>query len=210
MEIPGSTLITVQSSINSQQVEDGSSPFHCAQTGKPADSVCRPVTPLVSSTLPRQSEQHSISSHTRRKIVYSNTQSLESRLLEEIEEMDENEAGRTGRGSDNSDQLYDSDSTERIHKTDSQDEHIVVINSPTHLPYTAREDNHLGCGLHSVSTVLVGDEEGRVDSFEDEVSVALEWFRSTFDERGNGGRITLAVFKQAAMECEVKRSNWYH
>ena len=111
-------------------------------------------------------------------------------MLDEIEEMDMEEG-------------VDSDSTQGKESHD-----IVVVNSPTQLPSgSARSNNnHCGHGLHSVSTTMVGDEETRVESFEDEVSIALEWFRSTFNRIGKNGRITLADFKQAAVEYDVSIS----
>ena len=217
MEIPGPTLITVQSSINSQQPVDGPpagsanlSMCHGQITVGAESTSTRPVTPLVfANPSALQSEQCSVSldgKHRRSKITCANTQSLESRMLEEIVEMDETDIAGTPSGGSGESQLeISSDSSEQLNKEESQDqdEHIVVINSPTHLPYAMREH---GGGLHSVSTTLVVDEEHRVDSFEDEVSTALEWFRSTFSEIGNSGRISLAVFKQAAMECDVNIS----
>lgn len=121
-------------------------------------------------------------------IANGNTRSLESHMLEEIKEMGMQEG------------------TESDSSQDKESHDIVVVNSPAQLPGSA-SGNHSNCcghGLHSVSTTVVGYEEAKVESFEDEVSIALEWFRSTFNEIGKNGRITLADFKHAATDCDVR------
>ena len=175
MEIPGPTLITVRSSSNSPNDADGIfSQSHSEAAVTP--------TGLILSNPSMQSQ------HGSAPIANVNTRSLESHMLEEIEEMDMEE----GTNSDSS------------QGKESHD--IVVVNSPTQVPGSARGDhsNCCGHGLHSVSTTVVADEEARVDSFEDEVSIALEWFRSTFNKIGKNGRISLSDFKQAATECDVR------
>ena len=184
MEIPGSTLITVRSSSRSPPVDKDS------KSRQPS----RALTPSLMFTGARSSMQ---SEHVRRLenvvqrgvITNGKSHSLESRMLDEIEEMDEDEEG-------------DSDS---FQCKDSPDDCIVVVDSPTQLPSLRAENSQCGHGLHSVSTTLVCDEDGcKVESFEDEVSASLEWFRSTFNRIGKNGRIMLADFKQAATDCDVR------
>ena len=178
MEIPNATLIIVRSSSVSED-DDASIITNGGYSGSIANQSREGVmfaNPSVHSPHAECLEKIP----QRCAIVKGNTQSLESRMLEEIEEMEEEELDSSG--------LY--------HK-DSRDEQIIEVDSPTD------GDNHCGHRVHSVSTTLVADGEHRTESLEDEVSSALEWFRSTFNKIGKDDRITLRDFKQAAIGCDV-------
>ena len=179
MEIPGSTLITVRSSINSPNETDEIFSQCHSQTRE-----FRAVTPTGTIFANPSAVQPAQIANGNR------TRSLESQMLEEIKEV-----GMEG-------------GTESDSSQDKESHEIVVVNSPAHLPGSASRDQSNCCGqshgLHSVSTTVVGYEEARVESFEDEISFALEWFRSTFNKIGKNGRITLADFKHAATECDVR------
>lgn len=188
MEIPNATLITVRSSSSS---EDDDAPImtNGGYSGCPGTvNQSRHAREATTFANPSVHSPHVECFEKRPQvcgIIKGNTQSLESHMLEEIEEMDEEEL----------------DSSGQYHK-DSQDEHIIEMDSPKQLP---PGDNHCGHRLYSVSTTLVADDEHRTESLEDEVSSALEWFRSTFNKIGKDDRITLRDFKQAAIGCEVRR-----
>ena len=196
MEIPDATLITVRSSTNSLEVDDDASivinggvsrcPF-VPNRSRESGSVTPTVTVFANPSMhsPLDKFENGVE---RRGIIKVNTESLESHMLEEIEEMEEEDLD-----------------TSQSHK-DSQDEHIIEVDSPTQLPPGRGQDSHCGHGLHSVSTSLVADEERRTESLEDEVSIALEWFRSTFNKIGKDDRITLRDFKRAATECDVRNT----
>ena len=184
MEIPNATLITVRSSSSSED-DDASIMTNGGYSGCPGiDNQSREATMFANPSVHSPHIECFEKRPQRCGIIKGNTQSLESHMLEEIEEMDEEEL----------------DSSGQYHK-DSQDEHIIEMDSPTQLP---PGDNHCVHGLHSVSTTLVADDEHRVESLEDEVSSALEWFRSTFNKIGKDNRITLRDFKQAAIGCDVR------
>ena len=185
MEIPNATLITVRSSSSSE--DDNASIIAnggylgCPDTNNLSNEARVFANPSVHSPHVECFEKKP----QRCGISKDNTQSLESHMLEEIEEMEEEELDSSGQ-----------------YRQESQDEHIIQVDSPTQLP---PGDNHCGHGLHSVSTTLVADDEHRTGSLEDEVSSALEWFRSTFNKIGKDDRITLRDFKQAAVGCDVRR-----
>lgn len=188
MEIPNATLITVRSSSSS---EDDDAPIMTNGGCSGCPGIVNQSRHTREATKFANPSVHSphVECFEKRPqgcgIIKGNTQSLESHMLKEIEEMDEEEL----------------DSSGQYHK-DSQDEHIIEMDSPTQLP---PGDNHCGHGLHSVSTTLVADGEHWTESLEDEVSSALEWFRSTFNKIGKDDRITLRDFKQAAIGCDVRR-----
>lgn len=190
MEIPNPTLITVRSSSSSE--DDNASTIANGGYSECPNIVrlSREATVVFGnpSMHSPQIEQFEKTPQSR-GVIKGNTQTLESHMLEEIEEMEEEES--------------DSRSSGQCCQ-DSQDEpHIIEVDSPTYIPH---EDNHCGHGLHSVSTTLVADDEHRTESMEDEVSIALEWFRSTFNKIGKDNRISLRDFKQAATGCDVRRS----
>ena len=192
MEIPGATFITVTSSNSSPSVEEDGAVISVENFSNRHPQTSREVraeTPNLIFANASMQSQHKRRSEIKalRGSVASNrnTQSLESHMLNEIEEVEE----------------------EDIECKDSQDEDIIAVNSPSHLPNASGENNYYLHGLQSVSTTLVGEEECRRESLEDEVSAALEWFRSTFNKIGKNGRISLGDFKQAARECDVRSSD---
>lgn len=187
MEIPKATLITVRSSSSSED-DDASVITNGGYSGCPSiDNQSRESAMFANLSLHSPHVEHFEKRPQKCGIIKGNTQSLESHMLEEIEEMDEEELGSSSQ-----------------YCKESQDKHIIEVDSPTHLPPGG---NHCGHGLHSLSTILVADDEHRTESLEDEVSSALEWFRSTFNKIGKGDRITLRDFKQAAIGCDVIKEN---
>lgn len=185
MEIPNATLIIVRSSSVSED-DDASIITNGGYSGS-IENQSREGMMLANPPVHSPHAECLEKMPQRCVIIKGNTQSLESHMLEEIEEMEEEEL----------------DSSDLYHK-DSQDEQIIEVDSPTELP---PGDNHCGHGLHSVSTTLVADDEHRTESLEDEVSSALEWFRSAFNKIGKDDRITLRDFKQAAIGCDVRKKN---
>jgi hypothetical protein len=186
MEIPNVTLITVRSSSVSED-DDASIITNGGYSGcLSIDTQSREAIMFANPSVHSPPHVERFEKMPQRcAIIKGNTQSLESHMLEEIEEMEEEEL----------------DSSGPCHK-DCQDEHIIEVDSPTELP---PGDNHCGHGMHSVSTTLVADDEHRTESLEDEISSALEWFRSTFNKIGKDDRITLRDFKQAAIGCDVRK-----
>lgn len=207
MEIPDARLITVRSSSSSPKAQEDVSDadyrngiadviLGCSEVQQQQTRESRVMSPAITFANPSVHSLHMNPFEKkvqRGRLANGNTQSLESHMLEEIEEMEEEDHSEVDNSSCND--------------CGSQDDHIIVVNSPTQLPSVGGEDGQCKHGLHSVSTTLVAEEEEegtRTGSLEDEVSVALEWFRSTFNKIGKNGRITLRDFKQAATECEVR------
>ena len=183
MEIPNATLITVRSSCSSED-DDASVITNGGYSACPSIvHQSREAIVFANPSMHSPQEEQFEKRPQRRSIIKGNTQSLESHMLEEIEEMEEEELDTSGQC-----------------RQDSQDEHIIEVDSPTQLPHDC------GHGLHSVSTTLVADDEHRTENLEDEVSIALDWFRSTFNKIGKDNRITLRDFKQAATGCDVRRN----
>lgn len=198
MEIPNAKLITVKSSSSSEdENEDVSITMNKSFSDFPDAHPTREVT-VFGNCAPIHSPRPPLLQFETRSqrcgTIKVNTESLESHTLEEIVEIDEEEEG---------------DSEDQCCK-DSQDEHIIEIESPTMMPVGRSEEGshgHCGPGLHSTSTTMVADsEEQQMGSFEDEVSTALEWFRSIFNELGKDDCITVRDFKQAATGYDVRQA----